>query len=419
MKILFLRTNDGGADSRCQKEMLCLSQKYIVEFFGWDRTASASKIVAKTCKFLSKDFKCYLCGISANSGAGLKGMLFPLIRFWVKEWNFLRKEAKHYDVIHACDLDAAIPLLFLPKKTRIVYDIFDYYAESHVMPKTIENIVRKLETKFIEKSDSVIICTEEREKQISPACPQCLTVIHNSPPEIVQTGKEITVQGSNTRYRVVYVGSLVERRFLKEITEVVGSRNDVEFHLGGVGPLEQELAYQAQINDNIFFYGKLKYEDVLSLEKQCDIMTAIYDPTLVVHRYAAPNKFYEALMLKKPLIMMRDTGMDQFVEKYQLGVVMDADIHTFKEAFSDALDKMFMDKTSWDEIGEKEYKLYQERFSWEEMERRLMELYEKMQYLIESVENIGGVSSAHYNPNYVIIVSASFICSSKRSVKGL
>ena len=34
-------------------------------------------------------------------------------------------------------------------------------------------------------------------------------------------------------------------------------------------------------------------------------MTAIYDPNISNHYYAAPNKFYEALMLGKPLIMVK------------------------------------------------------------------------------------------------------------------
>ena len=53
-------------------------------------------------------------------------------------------------------------------------------------------------------------------------------------------------------------------------------------------------------------YGKLQYSQTLALESQCDIRVATYDPSIRNHKYSAPNKFYESLMLGKPIIMAKD-----------------------------------------------------------------------------------------------------------------
>lgn len=59
-----------------------------------------------------------------------------------------------------------------------------------------------------------------------------------------------------------------------------------------------------QIAMKIFFYGKILYYETLKLESSCDIMADLYDPSNPDNYYAALNKFYEALMLGKPLILV-------------------------------------------------------------------------------------------------------------------
>ena len=71
------------------------------------------------------------------------------------------------------------------------------------------------------------------------------------------------------------------------------------------------FAEMAQKCENIFYYGRIPYDRTIALEKECDVMCAIYDPKVPNHYYAAPNKFYEALMLGMPLIMAKGTGSNQ------------------------------------------------------------------------------------------------------------
>lgn len=52
-------------------------------------------------------------------------------------------------------------------------------------------------------------------------------------------------------------------------------------------------------------------------------MTAIYDPKVPNHRYAAPNKFYEALMLGKPIVMAKNTGFDEIIEENNIGCLIE------------------------------------------------------------------------------------------------
>lgn len=382
MNILFLRSHDGVNDSRVAKEIYSISKKHNVTFLGWDRSTSDATIRRCKYKFFDKEeILNHIC-IKAPIGGGFKKLFFPLLRFWRLEYNFIKKELPNFDAIHACDLDTAFPLLLFYKKIPIVYDIYDYYADTHASPWLIDKLLRKFEGCIIRKSNTVIICNEIRKQQIIPYVPKNLVIIHNAP-SVKTIQRTFCVNSElSPRLKVVYVGSLSQDRFLAEMADVITQTQNVELHIGGIGILEEYFSELSGQFSNIIYYGKMSYEDVIALEDKCDIVTAIYDPRVKNNRFASPNKFYEALMLKKPLIMMHNTGMDSFVEKYQLGEVIDGGAESFKEGFSRALDNLIAKKEQWAEMGERGYKLYQEQFSWDEMEKRLLKLYDELESTI-------------------------------------
>lgn len=176
------------------------------------------------------------------------------------------------------------------------------------------------------------------------------------------------------KIKLVYVGILGSGRFIKEIAEVVKDNPRYEFHIGGFGKYENYFKYMSEEYSNIKFYGTLPYIKTLELENSCDILTAIYDPMVPNHNYAAPNKFYESLMLGKPIIMARNTGMSEIVWKENIGEVIEYNIDSFK----DALTRIIQRKLEWPTIEGKMKNIYKENYSWEEMDRRLLNLYKEI-----------------------------------------
>lgn len=49
--------------------------------------------------------------------------------------------------------------------------------------------------------------------------------------------------------------------------EVISKRSDCELHIGGFGKYEKFFLEASKTYDNIFFYGKLSYNETLKLEK--------------------------------------------------------------------------------------------------------------------------------------------------------
>ena len=356
-----------------------MSKEHEVELLGWDRTKKQNELIEERLVNIGGiQVKYNLFCIVAPQGGGLKKIAIPMLKFWMCVRKYLIKHRTEYDAVHFCDFDtAAIAFETAVKlKKKVVYDIFDYYADSHSAPKVIKHFIRLRENFIIEHSDTVIICSEKRKEQIAPAVPRKLVVIHNSPSlEMSFTPMAIKGDLEHRRKRLVYVGMLSEDRYLKEMAECVCKNTEIEWHVAGFGALEHFFIDLEKSNKNIFFYGKIKYSEALFLELQCDIMTAIYNPNIPNHKYASPNKFYEALALGKPVIMVENTGMDQLVSKYQIGtVVRVTNCKEFGKEFQISLNKL-VQQSDLKEITRQSKKLYEEQFSWNNMEERLLEIY--------------------------------------------
>lgn len=364
-KIIFLRSNPVSPDSRVEKEVNSLLKNgFQVKVIGWDREKNYKGREEKLELFESNT-TIVRRGIKASYGDGMKNII-PFLKFQIFLFQWLIKNKREYEIIHACDFDTAFIAYLSTKitKKKIIFDVFDYLStDAKKFPATL---IKKIEDSLLTNSDAVIICTEQRKMQIKDSKPKKTTIIHNTPQ--VQSNLNPV---EHDKIRIAYVGVLQEFRLIEEMVKVISRHSEVELHIGGFGKLEPMIKNMAENYENIIYYGKISYNETLNLENSCDLMTAIYDPKIGNHYYAAPNKFYEALMLGKPLIMVKNTGMSQIVEKYDIGINIDYNESSFEEG----LLKLISRKNEWNKINLKMKNLYKEYYAWDVMEKRLIELY--------------------------------------------
>lgn len=372
MKIVFLRSNPVNPDPRVQKEVnSLLKEKHVINILAWDRDKDYS-VNSEKIKMNNGECKITRFGIRSTFGAGFKKNLMPLIRFQICLLKWLIKNRGEYDIIHACDFDTVIPAYVCKKLfgKKYIYDIFDYYVDAYSVPNKIKGFIQKIDHIMINNSDATIICTEERRKQIKGASPKKIEVIHNSPNKF-NISNNNNLKLNEDKVKIVYVGILNDGRYIIELAEVIKDMEECEFHIGGFGKLENQIRELASRYPNIKFYGKLPYDKTLELESQCDIMTAIYDPSISNHYYAAPNKFYEALMLGKPLIMIKNTGMDKVISENKIGEVTEFN----KQSIEKAIKNIIANKDKWQDISKKMKEIYDSEYSWDIMEKRIQALY--------------------------------------------
>jgi glycosyltransferase involved in cell wall biosynthesis len=309
--------------------------------------------------------------VPAAFGQGLRN-LPGLARWQAALLVWLVRNQQTYGVIHACDLDTALPGLIAARafRKRLVFDIFDSYAHAfRVGP--LRGLVRWLESQVAARADAVIIADEIRWAQLGLARPRRLVVIYNSPPDLAAQLSAWSSEGTGP-FRVAYVGLLDRTRGLEALLTVMGRRPEWRLDLAGFGVDADWVAARARSLPNVRFHGRVDYPEALRLMAAADALVATYDPAVPNHRYASPNKLFESMMLGKPIVVARGTHVDDLVEKHRCGLVVP---YGDERALAAALDRLAADPGFRQALGQAGRQAYEAFYSWDRMRARLVNLY--------------------------------------------
>lgn len=365
MLIAYTRSSNIFDDSRATKEIFAfLENGYKVAIYGWNRDGEAVRRSRDVFKEYDEEVSLFFYSGGVGSSVLEKIRARYLWNKWLKK-ELLRN--KQIDVIHACDYDTGNAVRKVSKLTGIgyVYDIFDYYVDAHPVPLIVKSIVEKKENEVINDSLTTIICTEERIEQIKRSSQKNIVVIHNSPdvPEI---------KDGEIKFDYAYCGSLFGGRLIEEILDKYSDHRDYRFAFAGSGTFAEKAHWISKEERCFTYFGAMPYSEVLKLEMESKILSAIYDPSINNHRFCAPNKFYEALALGKPVIVCKGTGLDKVIGKYNIGVLIDYDA----DQFYSALEYLINNEKICREMGKRARKLYEEKFNWKTMKDRLLKIYD-------------------------------------------
>lgn len=119
------------------------------------------------------------------------------------------------------------------------------------------------------------------------------------------------------RYQAVYsMAELISRNFPQH-----------EFHFYGEIQLssDAEKFKSLEGRNNVFFHGFFKNPDKLAdVYSNIDVVISTYDISSINVLYAEPNKLYESIYFRTPIIVSKGTFLERQVNKYHTGWSVDA-----------------------------------------------------------------------------------------------
>ena len=382
-RVVIFRSTPIAPEPRVEKIAAVLAGSYQVYIVGWDRTGKLP-IKQETGSFSLERYS-----HPAAFGSGMRN-LGRLLQWQLFLIGWVIRNGKGIRIIHACDFDTVLPALLakLIFCCRVVYDIFDFYAD-HVRntPWWIKSLIRQADRAAVRLSDAVILVDESRRVQLKGIRISQLEVIYNTPLD-VPTAKAFPVdaptqalgltlppeqeQAQPISLRLAYVGLLQVERGLLIVLEVLQKHPNWHLDLAGFGGDESLILEHLAQSTNVTWHGQVPYEIALALNLAADVLFATYDPSIENHRYASPNKVFEAMMLGKPVVVARDTNMDRLIEANRCGLVV-----PFGEsgALEAAFERLALDVQLRGELGRNARLAYDSRYSWDKMGEKLLQLY--------------------------------------------
>lgn len=131
----------------------------------------------------------------------------------------------------------------------------------------------------------------------------------------VVTGQKSTEE----KIKICYMGLLREKKYLEKLVDIFGDDPRVQLSFHGTGEwLETTQAY-AKDKDNIIFTGAYNTEEKKQYIEASDMICFNYVSNFNNDKLLA-NKFYDALIYKKPLIGNIDIYSGQLIEDEGLGI---------------------------------------------------------------------------------------------------
>lgn len=317
--LVIIRCLNIKSDPRVMKYVRYLDENNLkYELIGWDRDNIEPD---------KEGVHYYKKKVGYNVG-GLKAAFNRIGWMWFV-FKELRRMRLRGLVLHCCDVDAAFPAVLYKKlfdrKAFVLFDVFDWFSAS----MSNQNLLIRASFKWMEKfsmsgTNHYFICEPERKDQFPCAVDDNkLSVFPNIP-----YFKESSFLKLNDEYKFnnglitfSYVGSFTNERCLKEIISLA-KKGTINLHIAGFGTSElEEQLNSLKDNEHIKYYGRVQYQDGLNIMYNSDVIYAMYSKVLPNHVYAAPNKYYEAMFLGKPLFTTEGTFVGDKVKKNGLGYV--------------------------------------------------------------------------------------------------
>lgn len=326
--ICFLRCATVNEDVRLRKYIQAAEARN-VNFFAltWDRLGIKKK-------------EAYEVQFTKLSPYGLrwKNLWNKILWQFFVIYNLIKLKSK-YNVIHATNFENIFPALLLKLffNKKVVYDIYDS-SSSDFSNGILTRILRKLDVFAIRKSDLLILADKKRLEQINVdhTVYKNFMDIENVPNfnNKVSSTNNINPKKIN----LSYVGVFDPMRGLEELLSFVNKNENYNINIAGAGMLIELINNESKKNPRIIYHGVVKYEDGIELMKKSDFIMGMYHKKASNHVYAAPNKFFEALYLAKPLITTKGTLVGDKTDKFVTGYAIEeaeVDLTNFFKPFSE------------------------------------------------------------------------------------
>ncbi len=233
--------------------------------------------------------------------------------------------------IHAIDLEMLIVAVLMGYRAKVIYEVYDIKASNN---RFVNLLREKIETILIHKHVHKVVLASPFFTEYYRGLgvdDSIMTVLNNKPTkEILSKGNSGFMdkyKSSMEHKRVIgFIGTIRYPNILLTLITAVQDLDDFVVLLAGDGPSLARIRHEIEgrkIKDKVIITGAFSQDDLPCIYKVCDYVWAAYPPDDLNVKYAVSNKFFEAQLFGKPVLVSRCTRLGDYVEDSHAGVTVD------------------------------------------------------------------------------------------------
>lgn len=307
-KIVFVLNN--VTLTRCLKRVSEFIEKgYEVDVYGFEKQGEEGYATPS-------NFNISVIGVFSR-----KQSYYERLKVYYRSLKHLFKKYKNEDVIfYYFFFNIAFAARLLSRRTYI-------YEESDMPYTGIRNkIVRKcfgsIDKKIIKESMLTVMTSEGFiDYHFGDNRPSNIVVVPNRVNPLLFSIPYNRRDFNIEHLSLAFVGGFRYTSVINFATVIAENFPQHEFHAYGI-ILDhgEELKALCEKYDNIHFHGKFRNPDDLpSIYEKVDLVLATYDATYINAQYAEPNKMYEAIFFRTPIVVSSNTFLAKKVDRLRIG----------------------------------------------------------------------------------------------------
>jgi len=321
LKVLSAVINNIESDQRLDKVCNSLLK------FGFDVELIGTTLRGKPT--LNKAYKTHLINLKNQDSFKLYA------EFNWKLFFTLLKKVDTETILLANDLDSLLPFYLISKikKRPLVFDSHEIFSELPSLtnrPKT-KKFWKILEKFLLPKIKHFYTVSEgyaswfKKEYKVNPI------VIKNVPIRKKLNDHKNFIffqlpENPENKKIVLYQGAINMSRGIDKMIEAFLLIDNAIFWIIGDGPKKAEyekLVNDLQLNNKVIFLGQIKPETLKTITPLADVGLSIEEDLGISYRYALPNKMFDLIQAKVPILGTNLPDIKQTILHYKVGKVID------------------------------------------------------------------------------------------------
>ncbi len=178
----------------------------------------------------------------------------------------------------------------------------------------------------------------------------------------------------NPKRIIIYQGALNLGRGLEGMITAMQYLDEFKFQVFGEGDIRgqlEKLVSQLGLEDQVVFMGRLPYDELKEYTRQASLGVSLEEDMGLNYRYALPNKLFDYIQARVPVLVSDLPEMKKIVEDYYIGEVLrDPDPELLAQQVKEMMNSHEI-RITW----KKNLRRAANDLCWEKEEKKLLELF--------------------------------------------
>ena len=269
------------------------------------------------------------------------------------------------------------------RNNRIIFNYTEIYSESlsnkNIRLKIISKYYQVIEPFTLKNSDVIIVPSNVRKEYIIKKYPflvnKDLYVIENisTYKNDIFVNKEIV--GYLKHKHIMYIGTFKENRKLELLVEVAEELYSHGIRVYLLGSENNFLNDKILVHKNIYYFGRVKHEELLSMLRKCYIGIVIYDDNNINNYLCAPLKIFDYINASVPFVAVDFPYIKEMKERINSDV-----FKTFQLNKKEFLKSILELDNEYDKYKKNIENLDKGTFKWDSQKNEIQKIYNKLNF---------------------------------------